>query len=116
MEATPIVFHGRLYRFEYVRHNYWANRTGDDYFRFVDHKTGRPTPAFAVGRVLGSAFVDGGTVYVTGTGGHGKKWGADQVWIYASRDLKNWEERLALDLPGFSIFNTSMCKAGGRTS
>lgn len=114
VEATPIVFQGRLYRFEYVRHNYWANKTGDDYFRFVDHATGRYTPAFAQGRVLGSAFLDGKTVYVTGTGGKGKKWGAEQVWMFASRDLKRWEEWIALDLPGFSIFNTSMCKAGDR--
>jgi hypothetical protein len=114
VEATPIVFQGRLYRFEYVRHNYWANKTGDDYFRFVDHETGRYTPAFARGRVLGSAFVDGDTVYVTGTGGRGKKWGAEQVWMFASKELENWQEWVALDLPGFSIFNTSMCKADGR--
>ncbi len=114
VEATPIVFQGRLYRFEYVRHNYWANKTGDDYFRFAEHSNGRYTPAFAQGRVLGSAFVDGKTVYVTGTGGKGKKWGAEQVWMFASRDLKNWQEWIALDLPGFSIFNTSMCKAGDR--
>ncbi len=114
VEATPVVFHGRLYRFEYVRQNYWANKTGNDYFRFVDHETGQYTPGFAQGRVLGSAFVDGDTVYVTGTGGHGKKWGAGQVRIYASRDLRKWQEWVALDLPGFSIFNTSMCKAGDR--
>src|SRR3990172_6618118 len=90
VETTPVVFKGRLYRFEYVRHNYWANKTGDDYFRFVEHEAGQHTPAFAKGRVLGSAFVDGGTMYVTGTGGRGKKWGAEQVWMFASRDLKNW--------------------------
>jgi len=114
VETTPVVFKGRLYRFEYVRHNYWANPTGEDYFRFVDHATGQYTPAFARGRVLGSAFVDGGTMCVTGTGGRGKKWGAEQVWMFTSRDLKNWQEWVALDLPGFSIFNTSMCKAGDR--
>jgi len=114
VEATPVVFKGRLYRFEYVRQNYWANQTGDDYFRFVDHRTGQATPGFAKGRVLGSAFVDGDTMYVTGTGGRGRKWGAELVWMFASRDLKNWEEWVALDLPGFSIFNTSLCKAGDR--
>ncbi len=112
VEATPVVFHGRVYRFEYVRHNYWNNHTGDDYFRFVDHETGEATPAFAKGFVFGSAFVDGDTVYVTGTGGKGKKWGADEVHIFASRDLRHWDTWVALDLPGFSIFNTSMCKAG----
>ena len=28
VETTPIVFQGRLYRFEYVRANHWANKTG----------------------------------------------------------------------------------------
>jgi hypothetical protein len=114
VEATPVVFKGRIYRFESVRDTYWANPTGKNYFRFVDRETGRTTPAFAQDRALGSAFVEGGTVYVTGTGGHGKTWGADQVWLYTSTDLVHWQERLALDLPGFTIFNTSLCKAGQR--
>ncbi len=113
VETTPVVFKGRLYRYEYVRKGYWANKSGDDYFHFVDHATGKVTPPFAQGLVLGSAFVDGGTMYVTGTGGKGKKWGAEQVHLFVSHDLKTWEHRVALDLPGFTIFNTSMCKANG---
>ncbi|MCX6623709.1 MAG: hypothetical protein NTY38_22095, partial [Acidobacteria bacterium] len=112
VETTPIVFQGRLYRYEYVRNGYWANKSGDDYFHFIDTATGKATPPFAKGLVLGSAFVDGDTVYVTGTGGKGKKWAAEQVHLFASRDLEHWEHRVALDLPGFAIFNTSMCKAG----
>ncbi|MCC7499601.1 MAG: hypothetical protein IT160_18615 [Bryobacterales bacterium] len=112
VETTPVVFKGKLYRFEYVRSRYWANRSGDDYFRFIDHATGKATPAFAKGLVLGSAFAEGGTMYVTGTGGKGKKWGAEQVHLLVSRDLIHWEDRIALDLPGFTIFNTSMCSTG----
>jgi hypothetical protein len=114
VESTPVVFHGRVYRFEYVRKQYWDNRLGIEYFRFVDRQTGVPTPPFARGYALGSAFVDGDTVYVTGTGGKGKMWGADEVHIFASRDLRHWDTWTALDLAGFSIFNTSMCKAGSR--
>jgi hypothetical protein len=114
VETTPVVFQGRVYRLEFVRKQYWANALGDDYFRFVDHETGACTPPFAKGFVFASAMVDGDTVYVTGTGGKGKKWGADEVHIFASRDLKTWETWTALDLPGFSIFNTTMCKAGAK--
>ena len=114
VETTPVVFKGKLYRYEYVRKGYWANKTGEDYFRFVDHKTGGCTPAFAHGKVLGNAFVEGGTMYVTGTGGRGQKWDAEQVWMFASKDLKSWDSWIVLDLPGFGIFNTSMCKAGDR--
>jgi hypothetical protein len=112
VECTPVVFHGRVYRFESVRDTYWNNPTGHHYFRFVDHATGETTLPFGHDRVFGSAFVDGDTVYVTGTGGKGKTGGAEQVHIYASRDLKKWDTWVALDLPGYSIFNTSMCKAG----
>jgi hypothetical protein len=49
VETTPVVFKGRLYRFEYVRKNYKMNQTGDSYFRFIDHETGEATPSFAKG-------------------------------------------------------------------
>ena len=35
--------------------------------RFVNVKTGAATPPFGAGYALGSAFVDGGTVYAFGT-------------------------------------------------
>ena len=40
VEATPVVFKGRLYRFEYVRKDYKPNTTGDSYFRFIDVEAG----------------------------------------------------------------------------
>ena len=36
VETTPIVFKGRLYRFEYVRERYWAGTTGKSYFRCIE--------------------------------------------------------------------------------
>ncbi len=107
VETTPIVFKGRLYRFEYVRKGYYGNKTGDSYFRFIDHETGRATPAFARGYHLGSAFVEGDTVYVTGT----NIWDGERIDIFASADLEHWRSWNALNLPGYGLFNTSMCKA-----
>jgi len=112
VETTPVVFQGRLYRFEYVRSNYWRNRTGQSYFRFVDRETGRATPAFAQGYVFGSAFVDGDRVYVTGTSTEAG-WTGQRVQMFASRDLRQWETWTALDLPGWGICNTSVCRADG---
>ena len=45
VEANPVVWQGRLLRFEYIRarndqKGYYANRTGDSYFRFVDQQNG----------------------------------------------------------------------------
>ena len=71
VETTPVVFKDRLYRFEYVRDNYAANKTGASYFRFLDVATGKATPAFAKGQHLGCAFVEGDLVYAFGV----DKWG-----------------------------------------
>jgi len=110
VETTPIVFHGRLYRFEYVRARYQPNTTGDSYFRFIDVATGEPTPSFAAGHNLGSAMVDGDTVYVYGV----KGWGTETIYVFRSKDLKTWSSAVALHRPGWTIYNTSVCKAAGR--
>ncbi len=107
VETTPVVFQGRLYRFEYVRERYKANTTGDSYFRFVDVENNRTTPAFAKGFHLGSAFVSGKTMHVSGT----DSWGGHKVDIFRSNDLVQWKSRTALDLPRHKIYNTSICRA-----
>ena len=100
VETSPIVLHGKLYRCEWFRKA--------ECFHFVDCETGRTTPQFAKGWCFASAFVDGDTVYVTGTR-PGK-----EVQVWASRDLEQWDSWTALDLPGFNIFNTSICKANNQ--
>ena len=54
VETTPVVFRGRLYRFEYVRPNYHGNPTGESYFWFVDVESGEMTPPFARRYQLGT--------------------------------------------------------------
>jgi len=104
VETTPIVFKNQVYRYEYVRIGYWDNKTGDSYFRFVNHKTGKPTKSFAKGFHLGSAFVHNETVYVTAV----DIWDGEQIHIFSSKDLEHWDSWLAFDLPGYGIFNTSL--------
>ncbi len=106
VETTPIVFHGRLWRFEWVREGYWNNQRQTNYFRFIDHETGEATPPFGDGHEFGSAFVDGDTVYVTGTQGR------NRVNMFASRDLKTWKTWPVINDRRYGIFNTSLCKAG----
>ncbi len=106
VETTPIVFNGKVYRYEYVRERYKKNTTGKSYSRFIDHETGEATPAFAEGFHLGSAAVDGDRVIVTVT----DIWDGEKVDIFVSKDLQTWERWNALDLPGYGIFNTSLCK------
>jgi hypothetical protein len=106
VETTPIVFNDRVFRFEYVRKGYWNNTTGDSYFRFVDRETGAHTRPFAEGFHLGSAFVDEGRVYVTAV----DIWDGEEVHVFASDDLENWDSWLAFKRPGFGIFNTSLTR------
>jgi hypothetical protein len=110
VETTPVVFKERLYRFEYVRDNYHANKTGSSYFRFIDIATGRATSAFAKGFHLGCAFAEGDNAYAFGV----DKWGGSKITVFLSKDLEKWGERLALNLPGWGLYNTSVCKAEGR--
>jgi len=106
VETTPIVFNGKVYRYEYVRERYKPNTTGDSYSHFIDHETGEATPAFAHGYHLGSAAVDGDLAIVTAT----DIWDGEKVDVFVSKDLKTWEQWNALDLPGYGIFNTSLCR------
>jgi alpha-L-fucosidase len=110
VETTPVVFRDRLYRFEYVRKDYHANKTGDSYFQFIDVETGKATTAFAKGYDLGCAHTEGDTMWVFGV----DNWDGENIAVFRSTDLKHWEQHKALDLPGWGLFNTSVCKAGDR--
>lgn len=106
VETTPIVFNRKVYRYEYVRERYKKNTTGKSYSRFIDHETGEATPAFAEGFHLGSAAVDGDQVIVTAV----DIWDGEKIQVFVSKDLKTWETWNALDLPGYGMFNTSLCR------
>jgi len=110
VETTPVVFKDKVYRFEYVRTNYWNNKTGDSYFRFVDHQSGKPTASFAKGFHFGSAVVLDNTAYVTAV----DKGDGERIYIFASHDLEHWEQWLAFELPGWGMFNTSMIKVNDK--
>lgn len=110
VETNPVVFGDRLLRFEYVRANYAGNTTGDSYFRFVVPDTGESTPAFGHGHHLGCAFVDEGVAYVTCV----NHWDGEYLRLFVSTDLQRWETRQILHLPGFGLFNTSLCRADNR--
>ena len=111
VETTPVVFQGKLYRFEYVRDKYYKpNTTGDSYFRFIHVASGEATPAFAAGYHLGSAYVEGDTVYVHGV----TKWGKPTIAVFWSKDLKTWQSQTAIEIPGWGIYNTSVCKGDGK--
>ena len=110
VETTPVVFQGKLKRFEYVRKDYRGNTTGASYFRFVNVADGRASASFAKDKHLGCAYVEGDEAFVFGV----EAWGGSKISMFRSKDLEHWESRQVLELPGWTLFNTSVCKADGR--
>jgi hypothetical protein len=106
VETQPIVFNDKLYRLEAVRGNYPKNEHGKPYLRFVNVATGEFTPPFAEHHDLSCALVVDDTMYVAATPG----WGASRIDLFWSKDLKHWETATAIELPGWKLFNTSMCR------
>jgi hypothetical protein len=109
VETTPIVFRGKLYRFEWVRKNYRKNLLQKDHFRLVAHDSGQVSKPFAEGYIFGSAYAEDDTIYVTGTY---KSREGDHIRMFCSQDLRVWDSWIVFDRPGFGIFNTSLCKSG----
>jgi hypothetical protein len=112
--VNPVVIGGKLYRFEWVVETYWNNPTGRAYSRFVDYNTRETTQPFAWDYAATCAFIDDDdTAYVTGSVLRDDAW-TGRVDMFASRDLCHWESWTALDLDGFGILNTSICRADGK--
>lgn len=108
VEATPIVFKGKLLRFEYIREQYYGNTTDGSYFRFVDMTSGAVGKSFGHNFHMGSAFVWNERIYVSCI----SKWGGSEFFIMSSDDLINWSTpKLILSNPKWQGFNTSICRA-----
>ena len=112
VETTPLVFRGRLYRFESVRPHSQnpANPEERSFFRFVDADTDTPGAPFGYGHHLGSAFAAGSFVVVTGVK---DTWGGDTITVFRSEDMTHWTET-DFTFPGMRIYNTCLCKKDGR--
>jgi hypothetical protein len=108
VETTPVVWKGRVLRFEWVRAGSWNNALKRDHFRSVDRATGKAGEPFALDHQFASAFVDGGRVYVTGTTEK-----RNEIHVFASEDLKSWEMWTAVSRPDYGIFNTSIARGAG---
>jgi hypothetical protein len=105
VETTPFVFKDHLYRFDWVRPDYAGNTEGSHY-RIIDPTSQKTLSSFAPGHAFGCAFVEGDTVWVFGV----EKPGGDKISAFWSADLKKWERVSAMELAGWTLFNTSACK------
>ena len=106
VETNPIVFKGEVYRLESISPTYWGNQTKQPYLRFVHPESGWRSEPFARGHYMGTAFVEGDTVYVTAV----PQPGGERIVVFVSRDIQRWENWEVLNLPGWGIYNTSVCR------
>ncbi|MBE6731207.1 MAG: hypothetical protein E7564_05925 [Ruminococcaceae bacterium] len=118
VETTPVVWEGRLLRFEWLRNFGWggsgqkatnANMREKGCYHFVDHLTEKEVGAeFAFDHAFGCCYNDEGTMYAHGTRGGG---GGNYLDTFYSKDLVNWESKEAICFPeDIMLFNTSVCK------
>jgi len=119
VETTPIVFNGRLYRFEAVRRRSfcagnaqanWSDLKDPPCLHFVDVRTNTPTPFFAENHTFGFPWTEDGVMYVVT--GASPSWGSDTLHFFRSTDLENWELYAELHLPNWAIYNMNIAKMG----
>ena len=113
VEATPIVWKGRLMRFEWIRDKrfgsgYYGNTENCCYFRFTDMETEETTPPFGRHFSFGSAYVEDDWVYVFGVLGGS---GGQVMSVFRSADMVSWESHEILTFPkNLTVYNNSVCK------
>lgn len=106
VEITPVTWHGRLMRFDYINRKYHRAVVPDDYFHFVDAETDERTPPFALGFHFGSAHVQDDTMYVYGLEGSRR---GNTIHVFRSSDLEHWDSQIALKMEGWKLLNNSVC-------
>lgn len=116
VESTPVVWEGRLLRFEWVRPSRWGGAGGIvrevGYYHFVDMETEEPVCEFAVDHSFGCCIAVDGKMYVYGVRGSG---GGQVLDCFCSENLKDWECKEILSFPSdILLYNTSVCKGEGK--
>jgi len=104
-EATPLVYKNRLVRFETVK----------PHFRVRDVLTGECSSPCGSDCRFGSGYTENDVIYGFGSVTRGREasnngLGLDQIKMFWTDDLKNWQEKIILERPGWTLFNTSVCK------
>ncbi len=116
VESTPVVWDGRLLRFEWVRNSGWGAEGGVTRevgcYHFVDMADERSLGEFAEDHSFGCCYAEDGKMYVHGTRGPGA---GNILDTFVSSDLVNWEQHTAIEFPeDIQLFNTSVCKGDGK--
>ena len=106
-ELTPVLWKGRLCHMESIRPGSGGVR--EDYYLLVkDAETGEVLTKFAIGYSLASAFVHDGVFYAFASRFEDNNW--NDVTMFKSADLVNWESTVVIPQESEHIFNSSVCE------
>jgi hypothetical protein len=109
-EMTPLLWKGRLCYINCVRPAQGGTR--DDYYlALIDAESGAPLAKFAEGYGLGCAIVQDGTLYAFASRYEKNDW--NDVTVFWSADLKQWEQRKVIEQEKEHLFNSTVCAAPG---
>ena len=124
MEQTPIVLNGEIVLVESF--SVTPGPCGTPGIRLRNLKTGWTSESFGHGYYFASGYQENGVVYAFGTSALDDKpmtmyasedsahWhdprGGDEVRMFWSDDLKTWQSKTAIKVPGWRLWNTSVCK------
>jgi alpha-L-fucosidase len=105
-ELSPFVWQGRLCAMECVRPA-TGGAASDYYLLLKDAETGEELARCAEGHGLASLLVHNDTFYIFASRwGHGN-W--QDVTLFKSSNLKDWESKVVIEGENEGIFNTSVC-------
>lgn len=106
-EISPFVWQGKLMEMVCVRPGSGGVR--EDYHLDIREAGSTEVIAvFAEGYGLASAFVDGDTFHAVASRWVEGDW--NDVTLFSSKDLKNWEQRVIVHQENEHLFNSSLCK------
>ena len=110
VESTPFVWKDELVIFEWVRADSWAHNGNErGYYHIFNPEKNTCSKPFGYDHSFGSSYEENGVVYVHGVKGN-DGW-TNQIDMFWSSDLENWESKEAvIKVPeDMCVFNTSVC-------
>ncbi|MHB9108165.1 MAG: glycoside hydrolase family protein [Armatimonadota bacterium] len=106
-ELAPVIWQGRLCHLECVRPAS-GGTVADYYLQLNDAETGETLARFAEGYSLASAIVHEDTLYAFASRFEDNDW--NDVTLFSSSDLMNWEQTVVIRQEQEHLFNTSVCR------
>jgi len=106
-ETSPFVWQDRLMYMVCIRPA--SGGTPDQFHLEIrDAFSDELIARFAMGYGLASAFVDGDTFHAVASRFADNNW--NDVTLFSSKDLENWEQRVIVEQENEHLFNSSLCK------